>query len=193
MAKPKPVTGVTPVAKLMWPFLTEPRKPEDDDDKPTYEVEVELDPKNKDHMKFKAQIEGYLDEDEKSPIKKQKGKDKKKTGMECVKFKTGFEPVICDSKRNELVLAEGETIGNGSEGRISWQLHHYDYKGQQGINLYLKGAQITKLVTFSNGDTAEGCGFQEEEGYVSDFEDKMADFIDGPQEATADESDNTPF
>lgn len=46
-------------------------------------------------------------------------------------------------------------VGNGSIGCLAGNMAIYDVSGNQGVNLYLEGVQITKLVEFSDDDGFE--------------------------------------
>lgn len=49
-------------------------------------------------------------------------------------------------------------VGNGSIGSLAGNMAIYDVSGNQGVNLYLEGVQITKLVEFNDDD-----GFEEDD------------------------------
>lgn len=82
-----------------------------------------------------------------------------------VTAKSSFIPNIVDAKRNPLPA--GTLIGNGSKVNVLLAPYAYDFKGKKGVGLGLNGIQVLQLVSFKK-EEADGSGFKDEDGFVSD-------------------------
>ena len=88
--------------------------------------------------------------------------------------KTRFTKIgIVNSKNKEVLLPEGEGIGNGSIGRISgnMSIHMDKKKGTAGVSLWLNNVQLLKYVKY-----VPDTGFDEDvDGDFDDFGEEAPD------------------
>jgi hypothetical protein len=112
-----------------------------------------------------------------SPISKELDKEGNETGFYVVAFKTNYEfkdklgqlktttVPIFDAKGTPIRPA---SIWGGSEIKVSYEPWPYDSGSSKniGVSLRIHAVQILKLVS-GNGGSADGFGFQAEEGYVA--------------------------
>ena len=95
------------------------------------------------------------------------------------------EPKLFDAKG---VPCNDARVGGGTVARISFEVYRYYAKmvGGAGISLRLEAVQIIDLQEWSSGRSAEGFGFDQEDGFSVD---EYTPAVGGDQDADDDDDD----
>ena len=173
----KRVTKISPIGEAKWAHVQEPKAPfaGDSNKGAQYMIDVVFSLDDPAWAGWLADLKKVVtalpqqtnpDTGEKIPHQSLLHKEKNEAGEPTGRFyftsKTSakYKPGLFDAKRNPL--PDGTLIGNGSKVRVAYTENVYEAFGG-GVNLYLEGVQVLKLVEFQRRSAA-ALGFVEEAG-----------------------------